>query len=191
MTHKLCRACGENKPFEAFSIVLTGKGARNNLRSRCKVCRTTANRTWHEKNKQRSLDNHRRWLEANPEQVRAQSKKWMTENPARHAEISRTWRQKNPARNAAKSARYHARQLRATPPWLTAIHEAQIEEFYEVAAARTVQLGIEHHVDHIYPLQGKTSRGLHVPWNLQVLTASANAVKKNYVPEEARDGLRV
>jgi 5-methylcytosine-specific restriction endonuclease McrA len=67
------------------------------------------------------------------------------------------------------------------PQWLSPIHCAQIQEKYDVAKAVTVQTGIEHHVDHIVPLQGKTVCGLHVPWNLQVITARENLSKKNKV----------
>jgi hypothetical protein len=92
------------------------------------------------------------------------------------------WRLENPARVNAHTAKYRALKLNATPPWLSAIEMALIQEMYDVAIAKTTQTGVEHHVDHIHPLQGDGFNGLHVPWNLRVITAYKNRVKLNKLP---------
>lgn len=77
--------------------------------------------------------------------------------------------------------RMHARRRKAakkqrTPPWSDL---DAMREIYAEAHRLTQETGVMHHVDHIVPLQGKTVSGLHVPNNLQILTASENSRKGN------------
>lgn len=153
-----CSKCREMKSLAAF-----GKDTnRSGLRYVCRECHNAIARQW----------NH-----ANPEKTRALAAQWRARNAKRHAANNKEWKKRNPGRNTANVARRTAKKEQATPSWLTAIQLAQIQEFYEIAAARTMQTGIIHHVDHIHPLVGKNFRGLHVPWNLQVLTAAENLSK--------------
>lgn len=68
------------------------------------------------------------------------------------------------------------RKIRAMPPWAD---RAAIQAFYIEAHDRTRTTGINHSVDHKFPLHGKGFNGLHVPWNLQILTAAENSSKSN------------
>ena len=77
----------------------------------------------------------------------------------------------------ALTASRRARKKEAEPIWLTIDHKKQIQTFYHIATKLTTETGIPHEVDHIIPLQGKTVCGLHVPWNLQVITADENRQK--------------
>lgn len=69
--------------------------------------------------------------------------------------------------------------LDATPSWLTIEQVADIEAMYFKARYLTKRTGIPHVVDHIIPLNHPEVSGLHVPWNLQVITAKENAAKKD------------
>ena len=61
-------------------------------------------------------------------------------------------------------------RLRATPPWVD--HDA-LKAVYRKAKRRRLT------VDHIVPLLNPNVCGLHVPWNLQLLTKSENSRKGN------------
>ena len=66
-----------------------------------------------------------------------------------------------------------------TMPWLSDDDLWIMAEIYDLALLRTKLTGIEWQVDHIIPLQSEIVCGLHVPWNLQVITAKENRVKSN------------
>jgi hypothetical protein len=74
------------------------------------------------------------------------------------------------ARNKARAKRVQ----QATPPWadLTAI-----AEFY-------LNCPVGYEVDHIWPITGRNSCGLHVLGNLQYLPAAENRTKFNREPEQ-------
>jgi hypothetical protein len=101
------------------------------------------------------------------------------EYKAKKSQQGKEWFKNNAGIAKAKRARRRASMSNATPDWLTAIQKAQIAEYYEIATALETQTGIKRHVDHIVPLKANGISGLHVPWNLQILTAHENLSKRN------------
>lgn len=84
-------------------------------------------------------------------------------------------RERRPEYWRARARARDAQKLGATPPWLTQAHQDETRAIYADAAARSEP----HHVDHIIPLVHPDVCGLHVPWNLQVLSAADNLRKSN------------
>jgi hypothetical protein len=54
-----------------------------------------------------------------------------------------------------------------------------ISRIYLEARKTTERTGVSTQVDHIVPIKGKGICGLHVPWNLQLVTRSYNCSKNN------------
>lgn len=72
----------------------------------------------------------------------------------------------------------HARRIQGKTA-ISSLYQKEINDIYAQCAQMTQETGIPHEVDHIVPLRGKNVCGLHVPWNLRVITAKENRNKSN------------
>jgi len=107
------------------------------------------------------------------EALKAQNRKRWAEESDMMRDRSRKYYASDPAKYAARAAASRAERLKRVPDWLTDEQRSEIRDFYVEAK----QNGM--HVDHIVPLRGKMVSGLHVPWNLQLLTPEENQRKNN------------
>lgn len=67
----------------------------------------------------------------------------------------------------------------ATPKWLSAEQKMEIRLKYRLAIEMSRATGVRYAVDHVIPLQGEDVCGLHVPWNMEVITQDENLKKSN------------
>jgi hypothetical protein len=112
--------------------------------------------------------------------ARIRSAEWRKLNPNQAgAKIAKqNWKKNNPGKVRADTVKRRTAKLNRTPTWLDRVQSAEIEFTYEYCSALR-SIGLNYHVDHIVPLQGKSVSGLHVPWNLQVIHATENIRKSN------------
>ena len=101
-------------------------------------------------------------------------------NRDKYNSYDRKWAKNNRPKRNALQAKRKADKLLRTPKWLTLDDLYEIVKLYKLAREKSVFLNIPHHVDHIVPLCGEFVSGLHVPWNLQIITAEENMKKGNF-----------
>lgn len=127
-----------------------------------------------------SKEAKRRYYERNKEKVKARAKARPVEDARRY---KKAWKQRNPEVVQVSANAWKRRARDASPPWLTLEQKAEIAAIYAKARAMTKMSGVKHVVDHIVPLRSPIVCGLHVPWNLQVLTHEENCAKGNNLLE--------
>jgi hypothetical protein len=89
------------------------------------------------------------------------------------------WKANNPVQVLADNKVRRRKHRQATPPWLTRKQKTEIRQLYQIAITMSRTTGEPYVVDHIVPLRGEDVCGLHVPWNLRVVTREENLRKSN------------
>lgn len=110
---------------------------------------------------------------------------------ARTPDVVRVYKDKHKSKNPDLYRAYvsfRRRRFRdATPKWLTKEHKRAIRQLYIDAMTVSRVTGVPYVVDHFIPLLGSTVSGLHVPWNLRVITREENLAKSNQVVDTPLD----
>ena len=192
---QVCTKCDIEKPISAFR---RAPGMAIGVRKECMECAQIAATKRYRDNPESARQKASEWVKNNPQKATEVRRASYVKHRATRLKARKEWRAKNLEKDRAREKRYlkdnrpivyaknarrRAAETQAVPHWLTAIHKAQIQEFYEIASARTMQTGIKNHVDHKIPLRGDSVCGLHVPWNLQALTEFENCSKHNKILE--------
>jgi 5-methylcytosine-specific restriction endonuclease McrA len=94
-------------------------------------------------------------------------------------EYQNAWKERNIIWVRADTKSRRRKHREATPKWLTTAQKATMREIYKMAITMTQTTGEQYVVDHIVPLRSHEVCGLHVPWNLRVITQEENLKKSN------------
>lgn len=138
---------------------------------------------WSQSNKDKRRASSNKSKAKYPEKTRERMRGWYERNREYVATKHAEWRSANKPKVYALNAARRGREMLSTPPWAY-LYQKEFEAIYAERERIELETGIKQHVDHIYPLKGKNSCGLHVPWNLRVIPARENMQKRNKSPED-------
>ena len=135
--------------------------------------RAAYQRAWYARNRERGQELSRQNAAKHFSKRKEQKDRWRANNLKRHNKNSAAWKKANPGKAHANTVARRARKLKATPAWLTEEQHEEMRNIYVVANL------VHMEVDHRVPLRGDNVCGLHVPWNLQLLSRELNQAKGN------------
>lgn len=150
---KTCLICQLPKPTTEFSALKAGRGG---LHPWCRDCVSAYNRSRYANGK------------APSRYVRKSAATIADYTPPR--KDTTALKDATPGFRCAEKAWFRLQKRGCVPPW---VDFEQVLPMYEMSALA----GPQFTVDHIIPIHGESVSGLHVPWNLQLLTRSDNSKK--------------
>lgn len=184
---KRCCVCKLSKDLSVFHKNSSKKDGKD---PRCKVCKKEKSHQDYKVNNLLMLEKQKRYYKTNKEKVLKYQEEYRKNNKdkvGKYYNINRSRllkKQKNHYKNnkelyLAQNAKRRAQKLNATLEG----YDKEIKEIYKNCPDG-------HHVDHIMPLNNPIICGLHVPWNLQYLTAKENLKKSNKFDKNIKIGVK-
>ena len=190
MTRKEAKTAGLSRYFTGKQCPAGHVSERMVSTRACCECARGKKHKWSAENPDKVNAQKRAYRDANLEKVKA----WNLDNQKLHRESANirnrryaathreelringmSWEAANPGKVLAKAAKRRASKARQMPVWADKL---AIEAIYAKAATLR-RNGMDVHVDHAVPLQGRNVSGLHVHYNLQIIDANANRRKAN------------
>jgi hypothetical protein len=153
----------------------------------CKPCKKEHKDAWYVRNAEseckKAMKYHYENYDKNKEKISERVIKWQRENKEKYAEKSKRCYERTKHNKFAYEAFKRAARRNAVPKWIGEELKQEIQKFYVEARLKTRDTGTKYEVDHIVPLKGEKVCGLHVPWNLRVITQFENRSKQNRFEE--------
>jgi len=186
-----CKKCAniaqkENrlKNIEARRVQEQAYREANRERIRSQYCSNKQASDYYKANKDTILKRYKEYNQKNAEIIKKQKKEYYLNNKEHILKKSSKYYAEHRDEVYARHGKRRAKLKQASPNWITKEEEDKINLLYKIARKVQTLTGVNMHVDHIYPLNGKTVCGLHCLSNLQILTAKENLEKGNSFPDD-------
>ncbi len=147
---------------------------------KCKEARKAYAKDYYQANKEERLADAAAYYQANKKKIKAYYKDYYQANKEKVLTTQKAYNAANKEKLAAKVARRKALKIKQIP---TQVRDCPIEKkrlyiTYKLCALFTQITGVQHHVDHMWPL---SDGGPHWSGNLQIITAEENLSKHTIV----------
>jgi len=188
---KTCRKCTKDLPLYEFNL---NKDSKDGLRNSCRSCDrlyrqgkkhqiSEKRKEYRRKNKEYIKKYNEEYYNLNKEKIKAYKKQWREANKESRDAYDKNYRKYNSEKTLSRARLYQANKTDSVPDFLRESHleKKRLLQVYKLRSLITQATGIEHHVDHIWPL---SKGGPHWSGNLQIITAKDNLSKHTDVSLE-------
>ena len=187
VAHGLCQSHENKKRYQENreAILISRKEHYQENSEAISICQ----KEHYQENSKAILASQKEYYQKNREARLIYSKTYYQKHKAARKLATKEYSLKNPHVGRNSGAKGRAIKRNAQPSWLSDEHRKQIAFKYKIAAKMTAMTGVPYEVDHIVPLSCGSACGLHVPWNLRVITATENRSRqKKFTAEELTYG---
>ena len=183
----VARECVKCTNFLAISNFCKHRGTNLGYNTCCKYCLSgdklrkeiqNARRRYRRLSDERVRLKNKEYRQNNKDKIRATDNIWKSKNKHKVRKYSNNWKRVN--RDCVYDYT-RRRQLKIKGSSLKLPEEVNslIKDVYRKCIQLNEESEVKFQVDHIVPITNEHVCGLHVPWNLQILTSSENQSKKN------------
>jgi hypothetical protein len=183
----VARECVECKEFLCISNYSRHVGTNLGYNTRCKPCMKTPDKV--EKRNTGKRDRRRKDPETNLQKKREYNNK----TKQKRSQVHKIWAAKNKSKLALQSNNWKKRNYdhiydynrkremlkKGCEIQLPISCQNEIKKIYKDCKNLNTNSSVKYSVDHIIPIKNNNVCGLHVPWNLTIITKSENSSKKN------------
>jgi len=178
---KTCKKCLLELNLSCFS---RRKSSQDNLDYYCRNCKSKIDKQYRNNNLQKIKEQKQKYYLENKEKINLAIKENYYKNKEAKLKRIAKWKKDNKDKVNFSCAKRRSAKLNRNIYKDDEYNNFVLEEAYNLSLLRSLKTNVEHHVDHIVPLLGKTVSGLHVADNIQIIPAKINCSKKaDYWPD--------